>query len=242
MRVRSWQVGIGLASMLLGMLLVFQLRAETNIRLNLPYRNINQLASYIHRLETDKKRLEEEIRSFRRQLREYDYDQELQDLRMASGIYPLRGPGLEIVLTDSAKQGRTFMDPNLLLVHYDHLELLVNELWVAGAEAVSVNGERVVTGAGFTCAGSIILVGNKKVAPPYVVRAIGDAKTLKAALTMPGGFVERQIYPFELEITITEKDNLYIVPYRGSVVFEYAKVVEEEEEEEPAPEGEGEDW
>lgn len=237
MQVRSRLMGIGLASVFLGMLVVFQLRAETSIRRHLPYRNISQIASYIHRLETDKKRLEEQNRSFRQQLQKYDVDHELRDLRIASGIYPLRGPGLEIVLTDSAKQGSTFIDPNLLVVHYDHLALLVNELWVAGAEAVSVNNERIVSGAGFTCAGSIILVGSKKVAPPYVIRAIGDKKTLKAALTMPGGFIERQIYPFDLGITIAEKDELYIPPCRGGMIFEYARVVAEEE-----PDGDGEGW
>ncbi len=236
MQVRNRLLGIGLASVLLGMLFVLQLRAETGIRRHLPYRNISQIASYIHRLETEIKRLEEQNRSFRRQLQKYDGAQELRDLRIASGFYPLRGPGLEIVLTDSAKQGATFIDPNLLLVHYDHLALLVNELWVAGAEAVAVNGERIVPGTGFSCAGSIILVGSKKVAPPYLIRAIGDRKTLKAALTMPGGFIERQIHPFDLGITITEKDDLYIPPCRGGMVFSYARVVAEED-----PEKEGED-
>ena len=72
------------------------------------------------------------------------------------------------------------MDPNLLLVHYDHLLFLVNELWVAGAEAVAVNGERVVAQTGFTCAGSLILAGTKKLAPPYVIHALGDPEALRA--------------------------------------------------------------
>lgn len=233
MKVRG-EIGLGLASVLLGMLLVFQFRAGTGIRRNLPYRDLNQLASYVHRLETESARakdLEEEIRKLQRQAELDDYDEELRDLRLASGLFPLCGPGLEIVLVDSGREGRAaFMDPNLLLVHYDQLLFLVNELWVAGAEAVAVNGERVVAQTGFTCAGSIILAGTKKVAPPYVIQALGDPKTLRAALTMPGGFIETQILPYELGMTITEKDDLRIPAYQGGLVFESARLLTDESE------------
>lgn len=239
MQIRSWQIGIGLTSMFLGMLLVFQLRTETRMKTDLPFTNIERLSSYIKKLETDKrtldkekKKAEEEINNLRRQLREYDRDEEVRSLRMASGIYPLKGEGVEIILTDVKRKLREYEDPNLFVVHYDHLELLVNELWAAGAEAVSVNEERIVTQTGFSCAGTTILVGAKKLAPPYVIKAIGDKETLSAALNMPGGFIETQILPFELGITIIEKDEVYIPPYRGSIVFEYARVVQEEESEE----------
>jgi uncharacterized protein YlxW (UPF0749 family) len=116
------------------------------------------------------------------------------------------------------------MDPNLLLVHYDHLLFLVNELWVAGAEAVAVNGERVVAQTGFTCAGSMILAGTKKLAPPYVIHAIGNPATLRAALTMPGGYVEAQIEPYGLGITITEKEDLFIPAYRENLTFDHARL------------------
>lgn len=237
MRIRSWQIGVGLASMLLGMLLVFQLRTETSIRTDLPFTSIERLSSYIKKLETDKvkqdnerKKAEEEISNLRRQLREYDRDEEVTALRMGSGIYPLKGEGVEVLLADANRKLRAYEDPNLFVVHYDQLELLVNELWAAGAEAISVNEERIVTQTGFSCAGATIIVGDKKVAPPYRIKAIGDKATLKAALNMPGGFIESQILPFELEVTIIEKDEIYIPPFKGSMVFRYARVVAEEKE------------
>lgn len=237
MKVRGSQIILGLASVFLGMLLVFQFRAGTGIRRDLSSWDLNEIASHIKRLEAETRvrgqRLEEEIGALRRRPGAgqdgEDYEEELRLLRLASGLYPLSGPGLEIVLEDSGWEGRVgFMDPNLLLVHYDHLLFLVNELWVAGAEAVAVNGERVVAQTGFTCAGSLILAGKKRLAPPYVVQAIGDPATLRAALTMPGGFVEAQIEPYGLRITFTEKEDLFIPAYRGELVFEYARLGREE--------------
>ncbi|HBK67956.1 MAG TPA: hypothetical protein DEB05_15505 [Firmicutes bacterium] len=231
MRINSWKIGVGLASMLLGMLLVFQFRTETNVKSYLPqFKTVSELAIKWNRLQTDLSKKEEELKSLRLQLQGYNPDEEVKSLRMAAGVTPLRGPGLEITLTDVQRKLKAYEDPNLFIVHYDQLELLVNELWAAGAEAISVNGERLVAQTGFSCAGTTILVGTKKLAPPYIIRALGDAKTLKAALMIPGGFVENQILPFELGITLEMKTSLYLPPYKGSSFFNYAQVVEEEEE------------
>ncbi|HHU51308.1 MAG TPA: DUF881 domain-containing protein [Firmicutes bacterium] len=228
-QIRSWQVGVGLASMFLGMLLVFQLRTETKIKQNLPTKNVNSLAALINKLETDRTRLEDEVDRLRQYLHEYDKDDEVRSLRMASGLYPLKGEGIEVILTDASRELRAFEDPNLFIIHYDHLELLINELWAAGAEAISINGERIATRTGLSCAGTTILVDTKRIAPPYIIKAIGDQKTLKAALTMPGGYVQTRILPYELGIFIEEKAELYIPAFKGSLVFEHATVVSEEE-------------
>ena len=231
MRFHSWKVGVGLASMLLGMLLVFQFRTETNVKTYLPqFKTVSELGIKWNRMQTDLNKKEEEVRGLRQQIQEYNRDEELKSLRMAAGVTPLRGPGVEITLTDVARPLKSYEDPNLFIVHYDQLELLVNELWAAGAEAVAINGVRLVAQTGFSCAGTTILVGTTKLAPPYVIQAIGDAKTLKAALTIPGGFIESQILPFELGITLQLKENLYLPPYKGSSVYNYAKVAPEETE------------
>jgi uncharacterized protein YlxW (UPF0749 family) len=233
--------------MLLGMLLVFQFRTETNVKTYLPqFKTVSELAIKWNRMQTDLNKKEEELQRLRQQIQGYNRDAELKGLQMVAGVTPLRGPGVEITLTDVTRPLRSYEDPNLFIVHYDQLELLVNELWAAGAEAVAINGVRLVAQTGFSCAGTTILVGNKKLAPPYVIRAIGDPRTLQAALTIPGGYIDSQILPFELGITIKQKNSLYLPPYKGSSVFNYAEVVPEESEEilagetEEVEEGEGE--
>lgn len=244
MRIRSWQTGIGFVAMVLGMLLVFQLRTESNIRKALPTRNVNALAELFHKQEVNNRRMKDEIDYLNRQLREYDRDREITRLRMASGIQAVRGKGIQIALADSKRKLKEYEDPNFFIVHYDQLELLVNELWAAGAETIAIGSgderdrrgfQRIVSTTGFSCAGTTILVDTKRLAPPYIIRAIGNPKNLKAALSLPGGFVETQLLSFELELSIEEKDDMYLPPYNGSLVFNYARPMEEEQEGEMEP-------
>lgn len=241
MSEHSWKIGVGLTSMLLGMLLVFQFRTETNVKTYLPqFTTASELGIKWNRMQTDLNKKEQELKQLRQQLQEYNRDEELKSLRMAAGVTPLRGPGVEITLTDVQRPLKNYEDPNLFIVHYDQLGMLVNELWAAGAEAIAVNGVRLVAQTGFSCAGTTILVGTRKLAPPYIIRAIGDAATLKAALTIPGGFIDSQIRPFELGFKIEIKDSLYLPPYKGSSVFNYAEIVPEETEETTGAGGEEE--
>jgi uncharacterized protein YlxW (UPF0749 family) len=240
MQVRSWQTGIGLVAMVLGMLLVFQFKTESDIQRKLPTRNVNALAELFQKQDANLKRMEDEVITLRRQVREYDRDQEVQRLRMASGIYAVQGPGLELRLSDSKRKLKDYEDPNFFIVHYDQLELLINELWAAGAEAIAIGSgdekdsrgfQRIVANTGFSCAGTTILVDTKRIAPPYIIRAIGNPDNLRSALTLPGGFVETQILSFELQFSMEKKDDVYIPPYKGSMVFRYAKIADDTVEE-----------
>lgn len=241
MVIRSWHVGVGLVAMVLSMLLVFQLRTESTVRKNLPTRNVATLADLFHRQDANLRKMEDEIIALRRQLREYDRHEEMTRLRKFSGISPVKGPGIVVRLGDARRKLKEYEDPNFFIVHYDQLELLVNELWAAGAEAIAIGSgderdhrsfQRIVTNTGFSCAGTTILVDTKRLAPPYVIRAIGNARNLKTALTLPGGFLETQILSFELDLSIEEKEELYIPPHKGSLIFNYAVVSDEDDVEE----------
>ncbi len=227
---RSWQLGIGIVAMVLSMLLVFQLRTEWKIRSVLPTRQINELSKLFSTQKRELEKYEQEIADLRRQVKDYDRDRELTRLKMAAGLVPLTGKGVRIVLSDSDKKLKDYEDPVFYIVHYDQLELLVNELWAAGAEAIAVNGYRIGNTTGFSCAGTTILVDTKRLAPPYIVEAIGDPDNLKNALMMPGGFVEQQILSFNLKFSIQPQDDLLIPAYKGSISFEHAKVAEEGEQ------------
>ncbi len=227
-RVKSWQVGIGVVSMVLGLLFVFQLRTEWKMRAVLPTRQVNELAKMFsnQKLQLDKYQRENEY--LRKQLKDYDRDREIVRLRMAAGLMPLRGKGIFITLSDSDKKLKNYEDPIFYIVHSDQLDLLINELWAAGAEAIAINNYRIGTTTGFSCAGTTILVDTKRLAPPYEIAAIGDPRNLKNALMMPGGFVEQQILSFNLKFVIETADEIELPAYKGSISFEYAKPVEEE--------------
>jgi uncharacterized protein YlxW (UPF0749 family) len=229
-KVRSWQVGIGIVAMVLSMIIVVQLRTEFKMGSTLPTRQINELSKIFANQKMQLAKYENEIATLRKQLKDYDHDQQIVSLKEAAGLVPIIGKGVRITLSDSEKKLGQYDDPLFYIVHSNDLELLINELWAAGAEAVAVNGYRIVTTSGISCAGTTILIDTKRLAPPYVVDAIGDPNNLKNALMMPGGFVETSILSYSLKFKIEkiDEETLIIPAYKGSISFEYAKPYEEE--------------
>jgi len=225
LRVKSWQIGIGLICMLLAMLVIWQFRTQERMRKWLPSSNVDELATLLKNQEDTQKRLEGEILTLRNQLHNYDRDAELERLRAMAGLTVLEGPGVEILLDDKKDIARD-EEPIFFIVHYDQLEGVVNELFAAGAEAMEINGERIVTTTGFSCVGTTILVDTKRMAPPYIIRAIGDPQTLENAIMIRGGYVEQQILQWGLEFQVKRVEIQKIHAYRGSLIFDYARVVE----------------
>lgn len=228
LKVKSWQIGIGIVAMVLSTVIVFQLRTENQIGSTLPTRRVNELSQIFKNQTIQIQKYEHEIQDLRKQLNDYDRDREIMNLKMAAGLLPLTGKGIRIILSDSTKKLKEYDDPVFYIVHYDQLELTINELWAAGAEAIAVNGYRIGNTSGFSCAGTTILIDTKRLAPPYIIEAIGDPKNLQQALLMPGGFIETQILSFNLRFEIQPVDELTIPVYKGGISFEYAKPVTEE--------------
>jgi len=99
---------------------------------------------------------------------------------LISGASALTGPGLRITLSDAPDVGGV-VDPDRRVQDVD-LQILVNGLWAAGAEAIAVNDHRLTTTTAIRSAGSAILVDLNPLVGPYVVDAIGGAADLQTRL------------------------------------------------------------
>jgi uncharacterized protein YlxW (UPF0749 family) len=106
----------------------------------------------------------------------------VEELRARAGLATLRGPGVAVELADSPEAPRTGGDVTDLRIQDVDLQLVVNALWAAGAEAVAVNGLRVAGGTAIGQAGDAILVNFRAVSSPYRVTAIGDPAGLRRRL------------------------------------------------------------
>ena len=114
----------------------------------------------------------------------------LERLGVITGEIPVRGPGVEVRLDDARPEsGLDRLDTNDPRARGDlaasrvrdiDLQVTVNGLWAAGAEAVTVNGQRLTALTSIRAAGAAILVDYQPLAPPYVVRALGDPGELEA--------------------------------------------------------------
>jgi uncharacterized protein YlxW (UPF0749 family) len=103
-----------------------------------------------------------------------------------AGLDPVRGPGLVVTLTDAQRDanGRFPRDasPDDLVVHQQDIQAVLNALWIAGAEAIQVQDQRLIATSALRCVGNTLLLNGRTYSPPYTVTAIGDVGAMQAAL------------------------------------------------------------
>jgi uncharacterized protein YlxW (UPF0749 family) len=159
-------------------------------------------------------------------------DQVLTETKVLAGTAPAHGPGVVVTLRDSPKVDPAETRPDVIstyMVHDTDIRAVVNELFAAGAEAVSVNDQRLIATSSIRCVGPVVLVNSVQVAPPYVVKAIGKPDVLEKALEMQGGPAD-ELFPLDM-IEIRKQPDIYVPAYTGSTRFTYAKPLEKRKKE-----------
>jgi uncharacterized protein YlxW (UPF0749 family) len=152
---------------------------------------------------------------------------EAELFRMAAGYLPVEGPGVVVSIDDSKRPMKPGENPNLYLIHDDDMLKVINELWAAGAEAISINDQRLVVGSEIRCTGPTISVNSTRHTPPYEIRAIGDPKTLEASLKMRGGVIETLQF-WGIQVTVKTQPKVKIASFKGAHKYQFAKPLKEE--------------
>jgi uncharacterized protein YlxW (UPF0749 family) len=236
-RAHRWQAALAGLLALVGFVVVLQVRTVREVRraLRIPPTQLEQLAVTLRDQERRRATLEGEIADLRGRLQDYEraaaerrtaaarLNRTLQELRARAGLTPLEGPGVVVELNDNPRPPRPGEDPNKAILHYSDLYAVVAELWAAGAEAVAVNGERIVSSTGINCVGTTILCNAKRLAPPYVITAIGDPDALVAALGRRGGTLEL-LAAFNFPVRVVRQARTTVPGYRGIYRFEHVRV------------------
>ncbi|MFV0407046.1 MAG: DUF881 domain-containing protein, partial [Propioniciclava sp.] len=101
----------------------------------------------------------------------------------AAAAVAVRGPALTVTLTDApASISPPGVDDDLLVVHQQDIQAVANALWAGGAEAMTIQGQRVSSWTGIKCVGNTVVLHNVPYAPPYVITAVGDRTRMQRAL------------------------------------------------------------
>lgn len=105
-------------------------------------------------------------------------------LAVAAAATAVRGPGVRVSMWDAPAidTAGTGFDVNDLVVHQQDIEAVMNALWAGGAEAMTVQGQRLTSSSGVRCVGNVLLLHGRQYSPPYVIEAIGDQDALLGAL------------------------------------------------------------
>lgn len=137
------------------------------------------------------------------------------------GQTEVKGAGVIIKLDDNREVNEEeVIDVSSYIVHEADLIQIVNELFNAGADAISINGKRIVSTTSILCDGNIIRVNDEIVGVPIEIKAIGYQESLAPALIRPGGYLSRMKTDGVI-VEIQKSDNITIPKYEGVYKYEY---------------------
>lgn len=140
--------------------------------------------------------------------------EEAENYRMFLGKVKVEGPGVIVTLADGEYDSSQY-NINDYIVHEHHVFKVINELYVSGAEAVSINGQRLKHDSYIVCNGPVITVDGKQHPAPFVISAIGENTVLETSLLLTGG-VRDQLVNENIIFSIEKKDNIELEPIIGS--------------------------
>lgn len=221
--IKRWPIAC--VCMVLGFMLAVQFRATEDMKASVSQQRVEDLSERLLATEAERDKLQAELKTLQESKDTQDTNSTDENLRMRGGFTDVVGPGIVVTLDDSKSTSKAGENPNLYIIHDDDLLRVINELRAAGAEAISINGQRLIGTSEIRCAGPTLSVNNVRSAPPFRISAIGDPDSLEKAIKMRGG-VEDTLKVWGIQIEVAKKDKVQIPAYKGVASFQYAKPVE----------------
>lgn len=232
-RTRSGRFATAAVCLVVGLLVVISASNARGIDLR-PSRNTDlvslvqsesrrnaQLAAQVTRLRSDV----DALAAAQNDTGGADLSSELAETSAQVGLTPVTGPSVTVTLDDApssvAAEG---VDQDLLVVHQQDIQAVANELWRGGAEAMTIQGQRVIATTGIKCVGNTVVLHGIPYAPPYRISAIGDPAKMKAALAS-SEFIriyQQYVDAFRLGYSVEESSKSTFPGHQGSVDLAYA--------------------
>jgi len=204
-----------------------QLIEDKGIKSPAQWEKEDQLREKIYQANMENAELEEQIRELQQRVSEKEklmstiekevasIHKNLENYRLVAGLIEAQGPGLLITMEDSTYASDA-KNPNDYIIHEQDVRRVVNELFAAGAEGISINGQRLIHSTAIRCVGPTIIVNNVKSAAPFEIKAVGDTNTLYQALHLPGGVVDA-LKNWGINISIEKSNHVVLPAYLGEL-------------------------
>ena len=174
----------------------------------------------LEKLENDLEKEREKVTKNNSELE--NLENEIKNGNKMTGLTEVTGAGIIVTLKDGQTIAST-LNPSTLIVHDLDILSVINELKNAGAEAISINDQRVVTTTGISCRGNTIDINGEKVGAPFVIKAIGLPEYL-SGITRAGGYIE-YLKRDGVDVKIEKSNKITIPKYSGIIKFKYLKNV-----------------
>lgn len=218
---------IAAIALMLGIMLSLQFQANKHSpQYVAPYRWAS-LTRQVDELHKQNDVLANEVITLRSKLSQPGFDSKTKKLEKslmqystAAGLTSVKGAGIILVLDDA---NDPLLEPDQALVHYSYLLRIINELNSAGAKAISINGERVVSTTEVRCAGPTILMNMRRVAAPFEIRAIGDPEKMEKQLNRSAIWAE--LLRIRIPARLKQQKEMIVPAFKGIIPAEYAQPV-----------------
>ncbi|MBO8136630.1 MAG: DUF881 domain-containing protein [Desulfotomaculum sp.] len=229
MGIKKYQWAITMAALLFGLVLGLQFQVNESLQQDTTTERIERLAQQIEHKKMELKTLQAQVEELRKKLDQETERPELRRIKnkinevgILAGTVPAAGPGIEVTLNDSDAVLEPGENPNLYVLHDEDVLKVLNELRAAGAEALAINDQRMIATSEIICIGPTILTnGNKRLAAPFVITAIGNPDTLYSALFMKGGVAE-QLKQWGIQVSAKKVEKVVIPGYNGAITYNYS--------------------
>lgn len=180
-----------------------------------------QLREDIAEAEAEVQRIQEESTSSSATLAALNA--QLEAARLAVGLAPVAGPGVIVEISDSNRVVPPGENPSSYIVLVDDLRDIVTALWASGADAIQIDGERLVASSSIYGVGASVLVNTSFLSPPFRIEAVGDGGLLDRFQSHPSftGRVAQRIEFFGLEYAVAAADRLELPAFAGTTRFRW---------------------
>ena len=146
---------------------------------------------------------------------------EIKNNQRLLGLTEVSGQGFIIQLDENREiNSNEVLNISEYLVHEEDLLYIINELFNSGADAISINDQRIVSTTSVLCDGNIIRINGKMVGVPITIKAIGYSKRMEYALTRPGGYLQKMADD-GVKVTVQSSEEITIPKYEGVYTYEY---------------------
>lgn len=141
-------------------------------------------------------------------------DDELAQVNMTLGKTDVQGEGIEVTLRDSKNE-------EISRITADDLILIVNSLKTSGAEAISINDERIINMSDIVDINqSFIKINGQRILSPYIIKAIGNQSYLESSLISNGGPVD-EMKKIGQDVSVTKSNKVTVPKYNKEIKIKY---------------------
>jgi uncharacterized protein YlxW (UPF0749 family) len=150
---------------------------------------------------------------------------ELDREQLLAGLTPVQGPGVLVILDDSAVRVPPDANPSGYLIHEYDVRDIVHLLWMAGSEAIAINDERLVSTSSIFCVGNTVMVNDTRLSPPYLIRAVGNPRVQQDYLRNPSYLTDLKDKErrYGLRFHVQGLAQLSLPAYSGGFLFQHAR-------------------